>query len=119
MFNSHKIDSPLNTESLSTVDSPWHVPLPWEEHTPIRVAVYFYSNGWIPITFYPLVDAIKLHHKGLSSGMDIAVFPPNLDPRSFDISLTEVHPTTAPQPENAQVLTDKQFKLRDQQLAHS
>jgi hypothetical protein len=72
------------------VDSPWQIPLPDEEYATSRAVVYFYNGGWIPITFYPLVDAIKLHRMGLSSGMDIVVFPANLDPRSTDILATEV-----------------------------
>lgn len=71
------------------MDSPWQIPLPNEEYTTSRAVVYFYNGGWIPITFYPLVDAIKLHRMGLSSGMDIVVFPANLDPRSTDILATE------------------------------
>lgn len=66
------------------MDSPWQVPLPRQEQTTSRVVVYFDNGGWIPITFYPLVDAIQLHRMGLSSGMDIVVFPADLDPRFFD-----------------------------------
>jgi hypothetical protein len=69
-------------KDLLTVDSLWQVPLPLSEYTTSRVVVYFYAGSWIPIAFYPLAEAIKLHRKGLSSGMDIAVFPPDLDPGS-------------------------------------
>ncbi len=65
------------------MDSPWQVPLPRQEQTTSRVVVYFKNGGWIPITFYPLVDAIQLHRIGLTTGMDIVVFPPDLDPRLF------------------------------------
>lgn len=73
------------------MDSPWQVPLPRQEQTTSRVVVYFDNGGWIPITFYPLVDAIALHRMGLSSGMDIVVFPPDLDPRFFDSSFIRSH----------------------------
>lgn len=68
----------FNKELLAG-DSQWQVPLPLSEYTTSRVVVYFYAGSWIPIAFYPLAEAIKLHRKGLSSGMDIAVFPPDLD----------------------------------------
>jgi hypothetical protein len=45
--------------------------------------VYFENGGWIPITFYRLVDAIQLHRIGLTTGMDLVVFPLDLDPRFF------------------------------------
>jgi hypothetical protein len=73
------------------VDSPWQVPLPRQEQATSRVVVYFDKGGWIPITFYPLVDAIQLHRIALSSGMDIVVFPPDLDPRFFDTPLIPSH----------------------------
>ncbi len=44
--------------------SPWQSPLPLEEHKTSRVVVYFY-------------------HKGLFSGVEFLVFPPNLDPCNF------------------------------------
>lgn len=71
------------------MNSPWQVPLPQEEYTTSRVVVYFYNGGWIPITFYPLVDAIRLHSIGISSGMDIVVFPPEIDPRVSMNTLAE------------------------------
>lgn len=64
------------------MNSPWQVPLLLFENSPTRVAVYFYNSGWIPIAFYPLGEAIKLHHKASSLGMDIAVFPADVDPRN-------------------------------------
>lgn len=88
------------------MNSPWQVPLPLTEHTKSRVVVYFYRNGWIPITFYPLVDAIKLHLKAFSTGMDIVVFPADIDPRSSDTFLSEAHLPTASQPSNTETLTD-------------
>ncbi len=63
--------------------SPWQIPLPLEEHTTSRVVVYFYSNKlgvWIPIVFFPLVEALALHRKGLLNGAEFFVFPPDLDP---------------------------------------
>ncbi len=71
------------------MDFPWQVPLAQQEYTTSRVVVYFYSGGWIPITFYPLIDAIRLHRLALSSGMDIVVFPPDMDPRNVGTSFTE------------------------------
>jgi hypothetical protein len=62
------------------MNSPWQVPLSLIEDSSCRVAVYFYDSAWIPIALYPLIEAIKLHRKALSLGMDIAIFPPNLDP---------------------------------------
>ena len=88
------------------MDSPWQVPLPLEKYTKSRVVVYFYSGGWIPIMFYPLVDAIKLHCKASSLGMDIVLFPPDLDPRSSYISLTEAHQAIAAQLRDTEALTD-------------
>jgi hypothetical protein len=78
------------------VNSPWQVPLPQEENTTSRVVVYFYNGGWIPITFYPLVDAIRLHLIGISSGMDIVVFPPEIDPRVSVNTLAEWELTDKP-----------------------
>lgn len=71
------------------MDCPWQVPLAQQEYTTSRVVVYFYSGGWIPITFYPLIEAIQLHRLALSSGMDIVVFPPDMDPRNFDTFFTQ------------------------------
>lgn len=79
-----------------SVDSPWQVPLPRQEQTTSRVVVYFENGGWIPITFYPLVDAIQLHRLGLSSGMDIVVFPADLDPRFFHSPFTPSHSPIVP-----------------------
>jgi hypothetical protein len=94
---SYKTDGhTLSVRGLFTVHSPWQVPLPWEEYTTSRVAVYFYRGGWIPITFYPLVEAIKLHRNASSSGMDIIVFPCDLDPRSSDSLFIQAgHPLAA------------------------
>lgn len=80
-----------------SVDSPWQVPLPRQEQKTSRVVVYFENGGWIPITFYPLVDAIQLHRLGLSSGMDIVLFPPDLDPRFFSTAFMPSHPPIARQ----------------------
>ncbi len=89
------------------MNSPWQVPLPLTEQTKSRVVVYFYRSGWIPITFYPLVDAIKLHLTALSTGMDIVVFPADIDPRSSDTFLSEAHHPTASEQSNTEPLTDK------------
>jgi hypothetical protein len=69
------------------MDSPWQVSLSLLENSTSRVAVYFYNSGWIPIAFYPLIEAIKLHRKALSLGMDIAIFPADLDPRNADYEI--------------------------------
>ncbi len=70
--------------------SPWQSPLPVEEYTTSRVVVYFYSGGlglWIPTMFFPLAEALALHRKGLLSGAEFCVFPPDLDPCYFKRSL--------------------------------
>ncbi len=69
--------------------SPWQVPLPLGKHTSSRVVVYFYSGSWIPIMFYSLADAIKLHHQALSSGKELFVFPADLDPGTFNAPSTQ------------------------------
>ena len=66
------------------MESPWQLPLPQEECATSRVVVYFYRDGWIPITFYPLTKAISLHQGGLLSGIDILLFPLDLDPRFYN-----------------------------------
>jgi len=100
------------------VDSPWQVPLPLQEDTKHRVVVYFNNGGWIPITFYPLLDAIQFHRMALSSGMDIVVFPPDLDPRMANIALTEVYPSRIEIRGHTEEFTDKYpqycLKSRDQ-----
>ena len=70
------------------MESPWQLPLPQGEYATSRVVVYFYRGDWIPITFYPLTNAINLHQGGLLSGIDILLFPLDLDPRFYN-------PTTA------------------------
>ncbi len=72
-----------------------------------RVVVYFFNGGWIPIAFYPLIDAINLYRKGLSSGMDIAVFPTELEPRSIDPLLTTANSPITPKQKDTEVVTDK------------
>lgn len=74
------------------MESPWQLPLPQGEYATSRVVVYFYRDGWIPITFYPLTNAINLHQGGLLSGIDILLFPLDLDPRFY--SLTTAASTT-------------------------
>jgi hypothetical protein len=71
------------------MESPWQIPLPLERYTTNQVAVYFYSDTWIPITFSTLADAISLHRQALSSGKEFVVFPPDLDPRAFDAPATQ------------------------------
>lgn len=68
------------------MESPWQLPLPQGEYATSRVVVYFYRDGWIPITFYPLVNAINLHQGGLLSGIDILLFPLDLDPRFYNLT---------------------------------
>jgi hypothetical protein len=77
---------------LFFLNSPWQVPLLQPEQKNNRVVVYYYNGGWIPITFYPLVEAIRLHRLALSSGMDIVLFPPNLDPRYPNFPLSPTNP---------------------------
>jgi len=89
------------------VHSPWQVPLPLEEYSTSRVTVYFYRGSWIPITFYPLVEAIKLHRNASSSGMDILVFPGDLDPRSSDTLFTQAPHPLAAKPKDKLALTNK------------
>ena len=100
------------------MDSPWQVPLPLQEDTRHRVVVYFNNGGWIPITFYPLVEAIRFHRMAMSSGMDIVVFPPDLDPRMANIALSEVHASRMERRGHTEGFTDKypqySIKSRDQ-----
>jgi hypothetical protein len=72
--------------------------------------VYSYNDGWIPITFYPLVDAIRLHHMGISAGMDIVLFPPDVDPRIPDTPLNEAHFSIVSQANSTEGLTDNYFQ---------
>jgi len=67
------------------VVSPLRNPIPLEEYTGERVVVYFYSDRWIPITCFCLVEALKLYRKALLLGKEILVFPPDLDP--LDLSM--------------------------------
>jgi hypothetical protein len=62
------------------VVSPWKIPLPLEENAAVRVAVYFYNDGWVPITFLCLSEALKLHQHALVIGKEIFVFPPEVNP---------------------------------------
>jgi hypothetical protein len=80
------------------MNSPWHLPLPLGKYSTSRVVVYFHNGRWIPITFYPLIDAINLCRKASSSGMDIAVFPLGLEPGDSDMSILEAHYPTAQPP---------------------
>ncbi len=88
------------------MDSPWQVPLPLEKYTTSRVVVYFYKGSWIPISFLPLIDAIELQRKAVGSGMNIFVFPPDLDPRTFDIAIAESGPSIASMLEQTEILTN-------------
>jgi hypothetical protein len=64
------------------VVSPWKNPLPSKEFTAAKVVICTYHDGWIPITFSCLAEAIKLYRKGLLYGEEIFVFPPDLAPWS-------------------------------------
>ncbi len=88
------------------MDSPWQVPLPLQEDTAHRVVVYFYNGGWIPITFYPLVDAIRFHRMALSSGMDIVVFPPDQDPRLANLPSSDAYASPIERMRNTEAFTD-------------
>lgn len=56
----------------------WKNHLLLEEYHNLRVLVCFYShNKWVPVTFYPLRDAITLYYKGKLSGTEFFVFPLN------------------------------------------
>ncbi|HEY9667081.1 MAG TPA: hypothetical protein V6C91_09760 [Coleofasciculaceae cyanobacterium] len=89
------------------MNSPWHIPLPLGEHTTSRVVVYFYKESWIPITFSPLVKAIELYRNALSQGMDLVLFPPNLQPESFDPFLSEKLPSITPLLRDTQAVIHK------------
>jgi hypothetical protein len=106
---SYKTDGhTLSVRGLFTVHSPWQVPLPWAEYTTSQVAIYFYRGSWIPITFYPLVEAIKLHRNASSSGRDIVLFPCDLDPRSSESLCTQApHPLVLKLKDNKFALTNK------------
>ncbi|MFN6563954.1 MAG: hypothetical protein RMY28_029755 [Nostoc sp. ChiSLP01] len=68
------------------VDSSWHLPLPLKEYAMSRVTVYFYNDGWVPIKYCSLEKAILLCHKAKLEGMEILVFPTDLDPNEFSNS---------------------------------
>ena len=78
-----------NTKGISIVGSLWHVPLPLGNSKNSRVVVYFYNDRWFPITFYTLADAIALHHQAVREGRELVVFPPGLEPRTFDAFSTQ------------------------------
>ncbi|MBD0344034.1 MAG: hypothetical protein ICV63_04215 [Coleofasciculus sp. Co-bin14] len=63
--------------------SPWRNPLPSEEYKVSRVTVYFHNGGWVPIAVYPLADAIELYRKASRFGMELFVFPCELDPKEY------------------------------------
>ncbi len=63
--------------------SPWRNLLPSEEYKVSRVAVYFHDGGWVPIAVYPLADAIELYRKASIFGMELFVFPSELDPKEY------------------------------------
>ncbi|MBD1861048.1 MULTISPECIES: hypothetical protein [Trichocoleus] len=67
--------------------SPWRSPLPLEEYTASQVVVYFYSGRWIPIMFCRLAEAIALHHRASSSGKELFIFPPEVNPSDSSHSL--------------------------------
>jgi hypothetical protein len=67
--------------------SPWRNLLPSQEDKVSRVAVYFHDGGWVPIAVYPLADAIELYRKASLFGMELFVFPAELDPKEcFNVS---------------------------------
>jgi hypothetical protein len=49
--------------------------MPIEEYTAEPVVVYFYSDRWIPITCFSLMEAITLYRKAVALGKEILVFP--------------------------------------------
>ncbi|HEY9796674.1 MAG TPA: hypothetical protein V6D30_13620 [Leptolyngbyaceae cyanobacterium] len=82
-LQNQKADKDIQSREDCVV-SPWQTPLPQEEYITSRVVVYFYSGGWVPIRFYRLAEAIKLHHQARLQGKEIFVFPPEADPKDFD-----------------------------------
>jgi hypothetical protein len=80
---------------LYSMTSPWQCPIPVEENTTDKVAIYFYKNDrWVPIMFYKLEDAIAFYHQSQSHEMQIQIFPAELNPNDFDLSS---HQETPPQ----------------------
>ena len=75
-----------STGKVQIVDSSWYVPLPMKEYAMSRVAVYFYSDGWVPIKYCYLGKAILLHQKASLEGKEILLFPADLDPNQFSTS---------------------------------
>ena len=69
--------------------SPWKNPLPLQEHSKNQVVVFFYSDGWIPMTCFRLNEAIELHHKAMMRGKKIFVFPSGLDLETKNILAQE------------------------------
>ncbi len=62
--------------------SPWQNSLPLNEYATSKVVICTYQDGWIPITFSDLGDAISIYQKALLYGEEIFVFPPDLAPWS-------------------------------------
>lgn len=71
------------------MDSPWKNPLPIGERKTSRVVVYYYSDFWIPITYFSYGEAIALHQKARRQGKEILVFPPGLNLETKNILLPE------------------------------
>ena len=62
--------------------SPWKNPLPLEEYAKTRVVICAYQDGWIPLRFSSLREAIRLYDKASLYGAEIFVFPSDLTPWS-------------------------------------
>ena len=69
--------------------SPWKNPLPLGQDAATKVVICSYEERWIPITFSPLAEAIKLYNKALLYGEEIFVFPPELAPWSSSMLLSD------------------------------
>jgi hypothetical protein len=83
-----KIISLLNRivyRGASRMESPWKVELPLAGTRTDRVVIYSYKDKWNPVTFSPFAEAINLYHTASFLGEKIFLFPPDLDPRIFEI----------------------------------
>ncbi|HEY9738868.1 MAG TPA: hypothetical protein V6C90_00115 [Coleofasciculaceae cyanobacterium] len=71
------------------MDSPWQNPLPTGERKTSPVVVCYYSDFWIPISYFSYGEAIALHQKARRQGKEILVFPPGLNLETKNILLPE------------------------------
>lgn len=70
--------------------SPWRIPLPLTEYSSFRVVIYyFWNNQWVPIKYCTLSKAIQLAYEGQSLNQELFLFPVDLNPNNFNVSVDE------------------------------